>query len=857
MADDLVTRISVQGVPAVVSSLQQLAAAYKKLDSLANSNPVTAAAWRASKEQLGFTGQAATRAAQQFQQAAPKVGMLTRAHHELTLSMNSMRLHASSYVAAMERPFKALGAILPGIGREVKSLFGSISSSFKWMALGGGIAIEQFLQRNVSLVAARQQTEIGFKTMLGSANAAKQLLAQNQQWANYSPWGIDEANNLASALLIAQVPAENLKRVMNDVGNAVAAVGGNAETLSRVGFNFQEIAGKGQIDAMDIRQFAAAHIDALGAMAQALNMTPDALKDMMGQDGGNRAVYKKIGGVEGLAAALGARYPQAMVEQSKTLLGLWSTLKDKMNEGIVKGMGPLIPLLSQYIKNLEPIVTEGARVFAIGANWMVDKLPRAVNALRPALTWVTSALASMLDFGKRNWDTITGAAHNLGRVLKGLGTIIANIFSGPVMTFFSAFLAPAALAALSAFATAIDLIARHSKGLTAALTALIPLMVGGTLVRSPKITESWAGRKVAGAVTGGVAQHFIGGAAAAAVGAALFPVIGPLSIIPSLLVNWGIGKVAGDFGSKHPTLILAGIGAAISGAIIGVRKLYHDSKGFRDIVQSLRSIFDQLSRLVVSVFGPVLTVIGRVLRGIFTGIKVVFTVQVLWPFMIALRAIGLGMRALAGYIRLSLAPINLLIHLVQRLVSWIGRIHWPSPPRWARDILGAPSAVFRQGQRALGAVGRFLGDEGAPRMFAGSASFHGAISGRSPGSQMVTSGYRTSMLGSANSDHLRGAYDVAGSGLGGYAAAVNASGGYAAMHGGGSHLHVVPPMGDSGSPRGGGSFTGGTGNHYTLQIFPATAMDMRKEVRQMINEIERDDIERLKLKSNRRIQKVG
>ena len=76
------------------------------------------------------------------------------------------------------------------------------------------------------------------------------------------------------------------------------------------------------------------------------------------------------------------------------------------------------------------------------------------------------------------------------------------------------------------------------------------------------------------------------------------------------------------------------------------------------------------------------------------------------------------------------------------------------------------------------------------------------------GKRFVTSSYRTTGLGSINSDHVTGrAYDLVGNQLGMYKTVVERNGGFAEFHGGSinRHLHVVPgpgiaPMGDMVTP---------------------------------------------------------
>jgi len=83
---------------------------------------------------------------------------------------------------------------------------------------------------------------------------------------------------------------------------------------------------------------------------------------------------------------------------------------------------------------------------------------------------------------------------------------------------------------------------------------------------------------------------------------------------------------------------------------------------------------------------------------------------------------------------------------------------------------------------------------------------HSAMDGMLTGKRTMTSAYRTTGLGSTNSDHVTGrAYDLVGANLGAYQRLATANGGFAEFHGYGGtrHLHVVPgggPYGDTGYP---------------------------------------------------------
>jgi hypothetical protein len=101
--------------------------------------------------------------------------------------------------------------------------------------------------------------------------------------------------------------------------------------------------------------------------------------------------------------------------------------------------------------------------------------------------------------------------------------------------------------------------------------------------------------------------------------------------------------------------------------------------------------------------------------------------------------------------------------------------------------------------------GKGIGDTTSSRL-GRTMDRHSAMDGMLTGKRTMTSAYRTTQLGSTNSDHVTGrAYDLVGANLGAYQRLATANGGFAEFHGYGGtrHLHVVPgggPYGDTGYP---------------------------------------------------------
>jgi hypothetical protein len=127
---------------------------------------------------------------------------------------------------------------------------------------------------------------------------------------------------------------------------------------------------------------------------------------------------------------------------------------------------------------------------------------------------------------------------------------------------------------------------------------------------------------------------------------------------------------------------------------------------------------------------------------------------------------------------------------------------WESTPEWwskaaIEEALKNDTSTPRAGR---------VGDTVTSRL-GRTMSRHNYMDSQLTGKRTVTSAFRTTGLGSMNSDHVTGnAYDLTGQNLGQYQTMVNSAGGFAEFHGVASnrHLHVVPPqtpMGDSGTSR--------------------------------------------------------
>lgn len=134
-----------------------------------------------------------------------------------------------------------------------------------------------------------------------------------------------------------------------------------------------------------------------------------------------------------------------------------------------------------------------------------------------------------------------------------------------------------------------------------------------------------------------------------------------------------------------------------------------------------------------------------------------------------------------------------------------------------------------------------MGDTSTSRALSGTMRAHNYFNSMLTGKRYVTSSLRFDNLGSPSSDHAAGrAFDLTGQNLGQYQQLINGAGGFAEFHGvaGSRHLHVVPPMGDTRTPRVGESSGAGMTQSVTVNVYGAPGQSEKAIAKQVVAAIE-------------------
>lgn len=337
---------------------------------------------RRYNESVGKTGKASSETKNLKTMLAQAEAQLRATTTALKAANNGMDGFASSTDKASSKSLAsaiAQGTVMAGI-------FSKLGSA----ALG---AAEGFISSGIEYNAQIEKYTTGFTNMLGSAEAAQQVMSQIQEDAAKTPFDVASLTQANQYLISAGENASYARDTIMALGDAVSATGGGNDELNRMSQNLQQIANTGKATAADIKQFAYAGIDVYGILADYTGKSTTEVQKMT-------ISYDLLTQALQAASEEGGRYYNSMDTQSQTMNGRISTLKDNVSQlaglltgDLSSGIGVVIGNLNDMlVAAQEAYKTDGWIGLAGAITGLTEPISTAKNALKDfaskATTWL-------------------------------------------------------------------------------------------------------------------------------------------------------------------------------------------------------------------------------------------------------------------------------------------------------------------------------------------------------------------------------------------------------------------------------------------------------------------------------------
>jgi tape measure domain-containing protein len=387
-----------------------------------------------------------------------QVKPIIRIRDEATLRVNEIKRGLRSLDRFVVRPTIRVAGFGLGVGR---SLLGAATSLPALLGMGAG-AYGGIISP-LRYAGEMEQTRIGFETMLGSAEKAASFIKDLQSFSAKTPFEFPELQESSKLLLAFGFQAEQVLPMMEAIGNAAAGLGKGSEGINRAVIALGQMRAKGKVSAEEMLQLTELGIPAWEILAEAMSVNTKQAQELV-----SKGVVPVDKAIQALVIGMNKRFPDMMKRQNRSMLGLWSNIKDvfsqkvllKWGEGLSLGLMPRLEKLADWLdKNEGAINTFGQALQDMarqGADALLVNLEGAFKNLHGLFS---NPEFTRLDFwGKVNflWDEVTEDAkvwfNNGGKekftqfglgvaefIGKGIGTMIPIVAESAAKSFLAAF----------------------------------------------------------------------------------------------------------------------------------------------------------------------------------------------------------------------------------------------------------------------------------------------------------------------------------------------------------------------------------------------------------------------------------
>ena len=402
----------------------------------------------------------------EYSKAAKAVVELTRRYNESvgktgkasseTKNLKTMLAQAEAQLRATTTALKAANNGMEGFASSTDKASGkSLASAIAQGTVMAGVfsklysaalsAAEGFISSGIEYNAQIEKYTTGFTNMLGSAEAAQQVMSQIQEDAAKTPFNVESLTKANQYLISAGENASYARNTIMALGDAVSATGGGNDELNRMAQNLQQIANTGKATAVDIKQFAYAGINVYGILADYTGKSTAEVQNMT-------ISYDLLTQALQAASEEGGRYYNSMDTQSQTLDGRLTTLEDNAKQLAASLTSDLASAFGQLVSKANELVvamkdgwdTDGFQGMMAAAAEAVPQLEGVANALAwihenadiliPILTTLGTALlyAKVYAGAQGLLGAITALLNPTNLIIAGLG-----LFAGALVTAYT------------------------------------------------------------------------------------------------------------------------------------------------------------------------------------------------------------------------------------------------------------------------------------------------------------------------------------------------------------------------------------------------------------------------------------
>ena len=342
-----------------------------------------------------------------------------------------------SMATALSDKLVRSGSAISKLGSSMADLGGKLTQGVTLPLATATAGVGAFA---LSTASAAETTEISFTTMLGSAEAAEQMMSRLADFAARTPFELSGLQNATRQLLAYGFQAEDVIPMLTAVGDATAALGTGQTGIEAVTRALGQMQTRGKVSAEEMLQLTEAGIPAWEYLAEAIGTDTAGAMDAV-----SKGAVSASDGIAALTAGMERDFGGMMESQSKTLAGLASNLVDSLTQPLMElresdayaelkdSFSEVVDAAGPFVESLLPHMEQGMSVVA-------DVLDSAADAMEGFSDMSESAQGDLiglvaqaalagpaLTVAGKGMQVLGGGIEGVGKVVGGASDLVGGL----------------------------------------------------------------------------------------------------------------------------------------------------------------------------------------------------------------------------------------------------------------------------------------------------------------------------------------------------------------------------------------------------------------------------------------------
>lgn len=259
-----------------------------------------------------------------------------------------------------------------------------------------------------------QQAQIGLETLLGSAQAADDLIEKLKVFARMTPFNFSELVKDTQTLVAMGTAAEDVIPTLTAVGDALSGLG-RMSSMPRILFDLGQIRATGRLTGRELMNMAMQGIPVLKYLSEATGRTMEELREAMakGSRSANGLVIDSATAIKAILTGMENQFGGLMVRQMGTAAGAIANWQDAEQQLLGAIGKPVFDRIISSTIGLSTVVSDMATAFA-----------EAGKKGESGLLAVKNVFLNLFPASAR--ATINSVLANLGKMLHNLNVILGT-----------------------------------------------------------------------------------------------------------------------------------------------------------------------------------------------------------------------------------------------------------------------------------------------------------------------------------------------------------------------------------------------------------------------------------------------